>query len=158
MPKLAAFNWELPHPDWIISSNEMMKRAGGVPIVIINNSNRTLVLSQIWLEWFAPLRVIPKGFQRGFVLRMRLGEPSQIYYQEVIELGTSPTVLKPKDSITWVLLWDNARSFDKEIRERFSIEPRQTVDMTVTVYDEYSDRVHDSREIVLFSWILRGLE
>jgi len=154
-PKWASFSWKSPMPDWIISSDDMMRRAGGLPIIMINNSGKTLIISQIWLEWFAYVRMVPKAFHRRFMLRTHLGESSLLYYQEVRELeGASPALLKPREAMTWVLPFQSATSFDRTIRERNLVSSRHTVDVNVTVYDEYSDRIQGSRELVLLPHIL----
>lgn len=145
---LRAFGLGYP-ASWAISSPEIMKRSGGVPIAIINHTKRTLVLTMIWLEWFAPLW-IPEGFHREFVLQRRVGLKSCTYHHKVIELEKM-LVVKPKDAVTWVLRWDEARSLLEELLREGVVEPRDEVPIRITVYDEYTDRVHSSREIPLLA-------
>lgn len=132
---------------WAISTPDAMKRLKGVPIVIVNHTRRTLVLSMIWLEYFAPLWA-PSNFHRRFLLGELAGTGSRTYHQKVVELG-EPNVVRPGHAFTWVLRWDEARSLYDELRKGGYVGAKQWVFVRVTIYDEYSDRVHSSREIPL---------
>lgn len=137
----------LPGSSWAISTPDTMKRLKGVPIVIVNHTRRTLVLSMIWLEYFAPLWA-PSDFHRRFILNELVGTGSRTYYQKVVELGET-NVVRPGHAFTWVLRWDEARRLYDELRKGGYVGTRQWVFVRVTIYDEYSDRVHSSREIPL---------
>ena len=115
----------------------------GVPIAITNRGRQPLVITQIWVEWFAPL-MIPRSFCRDRALRESL---ERIYRNEVIELK-EPRVLRPKDTFTWVLDWGNAKTLHELLKKEF-VEPflgaQVAVVVAVTLHDEYSDRFYSSR-------------
>lgn len=135
------------HPLWAVSSPNLMRRLRGVPMAIINRSNRTVVLTMIWLEWFTSLRV-SKSFHREFTLRHLFSSESRTYQRKMIELDDI-RLLKPKDSFTWVLSWNEARKFYDELLRKRLIEYWEEVSIRVSLYDEYADRVCGSREMLI---------
>jgi hypothetical protein len=112
-----------------------------VPIAITNRGKQPLVVTQIWLEWFAPL-MVPRSFRRERALR----ESERIYHNQVIELK-EPRVLRPKDTFIWVLNWENAKTLYALLKREF-VEPflghQIAVMVAVTLHDEYSDRFYTS--------------
>jgi len=141
LPKWLDFE-EIPYT-WAQASPDIMRKLGGLPIAITNRGRQPIVITQIWLEWFAPL-MIPSGFYRERALRESL---ERIHYNKVIELK-EPRVLRPKDTFTWVLDWENARTLYELLKRRFVeplLGPQVAVIVTVTLHDEYSDRFYSSR-------------
>lgn len=143
LPKWLIFA-EIPFSStWAHSSGDIMRSLGGVPIAITNRGRQPLVITQIWLEWFAPL-MIPRSFRRERALRESF---ERIYHNKVIELK-EPRVLRPKDTFTWVLDWGNAKTLYELLKKEF-VQPflgaRVAVVVAVTLHDEYSDRFYSSR-------------
>jgi hypothetical protein len=143
LPKWLIFA-EIPFSsNWAHLSSDIMRSLGGVPIAITNRGRQPLVVTQIWLEWFAPL-MIPRSFRRERALRE---SSERIYHNTVIELK-KPRVLRPKDIFVWVLDWGTAKTLypllKKELVEPF-LGPQVAVMIAVTLHDEYTDRFYSSR-------------
>jgi hypothetical protein len=142
VPKWLTFVDVPPGPTWVVPSQEIWRRLGGVPITITNHGKQPIVFTQIWLEWFAPL-MIPRGYFREHALRTRL---EHVYHKQVIQFE-QPKVLRPKDAFLWVLTWDQVSRLREVLRKQF-VEPflgrSYAVMIAVTAYDEYLDRFYSS--------------
>jgi hypothetical protein len=143
LPKWLIFV-EIPFSStWAHPSPDIMRSLGGVPIAITNHGRQPLVITQIWLEWFAPL-MIPRSFLRERALRESF---ERIYHKKIIELE-KPRVLRPKEAFMWVLDWGNAKTLYALLRKEL-VEPflgaQVAVMVAVTLHDEYSDRFYSSR-------------
>jgi hypothetical protein len=126
----------------VVWNLDILKKLQGMPIAIINRTNRPLVMTMVWLEWFAYLPWIPKGFQRQYG-----GGQRETYHRKIIMLGES-TTLKPNDAKIWVLTFEEAGAFYNELKRRKMVG-REMVYAHITIYDEYTDRVRGSRMIPL---------
>jgi hypothetical protein len=157
VPKWLTFVDVPPGPTWVVPSQEIWRRLGGVPITITNKGKQPVVFTQIWLEWFAPI-MVPRGYFREKALR---GQLEHVYHKQVIQFE-QPTVVRPKDAFLWVLTSDKVRQLYELLRKQF-VEPflgrprhggSYAVMIAVTAYDEYSDRFYSSPsfrlELVLF--------
>lgn len=142
-------------PAWAISSPDIIKKSSGVPIVIVNDTTRTAPLTMVWLEWFAPI-MVPKNLHRDFVLERRIGRNSRTYCSRVIEMD-NVNIVKPKDSIVWTLSFEQVKNYYyQELLRNRLIDADLRTRIRITIYDEYADRIHSSREIPV--WTILGAE
>jgi hypothetical protein len=131
---------------WAISSPEIMKKLGGVPIVIVNNTLRMVPLTMVWLEWFAS-GIVPRNFHRDFLLERGIGHNSRTYHRKVIQTD-NVVIIKPKDSIVWTLSFEDVHNYYYQgLLMNHLVEADLSTRIRITIYDEYADRVHSSQEI-----------
>ena len=159
LPKWLIFV-EIPFSStWAHASADIMRSLGGVPIAITNRGRQPLVITQIWVEWFAPL-MVSRSFCRERALRESF---ERIHHNKVIELE-EPRVLRPKDTFMWILDWGNAKTLHELLKKELvepSLGAQVAVMVAVTLHDEYADRFYSSRmfrleSVLVECWSLSG--
>ncbi len=123
-------------------NRQILRKLQGMPVAIVNRTSRPVILTMVWLEWFAQFPWIPRGFQRQYG-----GWDRETYCRRMIMLDES-AVLKPNDAKILVLKFDEAGAFHDELRRRNMVGAEMAYAL-ITVYDEYADRVRGSRKIAL---------
>jgi hypothetical protein len=127
---------------WAVYNLKLMQECDGMTVAVKNHSNSPLVLTMVWLEWFAKVGV-PTAFHR----EMRIVDSySRTYYREVIDLDRI-IIIKPKAALAWTLEWDQVSKFYRELLSRKLVDRRFVVSFRISVYDEYTDRISDSQKV-----------
>jgi hypothetical protein len=127
---------------WAVLNVELMKKNAGLTIAIRNRSNTPLVLTMVWLEWFAYIRV-PIAFHRELAL---VGSYNRIYRNERIELQKE-IIVRPNDAATRVLTWQQVNSFHRKLLADELVDSRFITMIRFSAYDEYADRIYSSTQL-----------